>query len=98
MSTFIDIKYLNLLSTKLTKLLGLRLSNTSTLQWGGSSPQIDISYTSLSTAAINLLFADMAAQGTVTGKTINITGASGAAALTAPERAIATGKGWTITG
>jgi hypothetical protein len=35
---------------------------------------------------------------TLTGKTINITGASGAASLTAGQRAIATGKGWTITG
>ena len=37
--------------------------------------------------------------GTASGaQTIVITNCLGAAALTAPERAIATGKGWTITG
>jgi hypothetical protein len=35
---------------------------------------------------------------TVSGKTIEITGSAGAAALTPEDRAIATGKGWTITG
>jgi len=34
--------------------------------------------------------------GTVTGKTITITGNWGIAALSAADRAIATGKGWTI--
>jgi len=49
----------------------------------------------LGQAALVQVFNDLP---TITAKTINITGASGAAALTAPERAIATGKGWTITG
>ena len=40
----------------------------------------------------------MAAQGNVTTKTINITGAEGAASLTAGDRLIITSKGWTITG
>ena len=76
----------------------LRLLNTGTGQWGGTTPQIDVSYTSLSTAALNTLFADMAAQGNVTGKTINITGALGAAGLTPADRLVITSRGWTITG
>lgn len=35
---------------------------------------------------------------TVSGQTITITGSAGVASLTAEDRAIATGKGWTITG
>jgi hypothetical protein len=78
-----------------SKLNSLRLRNNGTGQYAGTSPQINISYTSLGQAALVQVFNDLP---TVTSKTINITGASGAAALTAPERAIATGKGWTITG
>lgn len=78
-----------------SKLNSLRLRNNGTGQYAGTSPQINISYTDLSQAALVQVFNDLP---TVTSKTINITGASGAAALTAPERAIATGKGWTITG
>jgi hypothetical protein len=73
----------------------LRLSNTATGQWGGTSPQINISNTNMGQAALVALFNDLQ---TVTGKTINITNCTGAAALTAPERAIATGKGWSIIG
>ena len=77
------------------KLNSLRLRNNGTGQYGGSSPQINISFTDLGQAALVQVFNDLP---TVTAKTINITSATGAAALTAPERAIATGKGWTITG
>ena len=52
----------------------------------------------MSTAQIVQLFNDMAAQGNVVTKTINITSATGAAALTAADRLIVTSKGWTITG
>lgn len=79
----------------LSKLNSLRLRNGGSGQYGGTSPQIDISYTNLSQAALVQVFNDLP---TVTAKTINITSATGAAALTAGERAIATGKGWTITG
>ena len=34
----------------------------------------------------------------VTSKTINITGATGAAGLSAANRLVVTNKGWTITG
>jgi hypothetical protein len=76
-------------------LSSLRLRNTGSGQYGGTSPQIDISYTNMGQAALVQLFNDLP---TITAKTINITGATGAAALTPAERAIATGKGWTITG
>jgi hypothetical protein len=81
--------------TTQAKLTALRLRNGGAGQYGGASPQINISYTNLNQAALVQVFNDLP---TVTAKTINITGALGAAALTAPERAIATGKGWTIIG
>jgi hypothetical protein len=81
--------------TDLSDLNSLRLRNNGSGQYGGISPQINISFTNLSQAALVQVFNDLP---TVTSKTINITSATGAAALTAGERAIATGKGWTITG
>ena len=82
-------------ATYRSALTGLRLRNTGTSQYQGASPQINISYTNLSQAALVQVFNDLP---TVTSKTIDITLATGAAALTGPERAIATDKGWTITG
>lgn len=79
----------------LTQFTSLRLRNSGTGQYAGTAPQIDIKYTGLGQAALVQVFNDLP---TVTGKTIDITGAAGAAALTAGERAIATGKGWTIIG
>jgi hypothetical protein len=76
----------------------LRLTNTSAGQWTGSSPQIFIRATNFSTAALNTLFADIAAQGNVSAKTIDITGATGAGGLTAADRLVLTSRGWTITG
>lgn len=76
----------------------VRLLNASAGQWTGSSPQINITFTNMSTAQIVQLFNDMAAQGIVVSKTINISGATGAAALTAADRLIVTSKGWTIIG
>jgi hypothetical protein len=76
----------------------VRLFNTSAGQWAGASPQINISFTNMSTAAINTLFADMAAQPSVVSKTINITSATGSAGLTPTNRSVITSKGWTITG
>ena len=85
-------------TTVRTDVRSVRLLNTSAGQWTGASPQINVSYTNMSTANLVQLFNDMAAQGTVTAKTINITGATGAAGLTAADRLIVTSKGWTITG
>jgi hypothetical protein len=76
----------------------VRLLNTSAGQWSGGTPQINVSYTNMSTANLIQLFNDMAAQGNVVSKTINITGATGAAGLTTTDRQIITTKGWTITG
>ena len=81
-----------------TDVQSVRLLNTSAGQWTGSSPQINVSYTNMSTANLVQLFNDMAAQPNVVSKTINITGAVGAAGLTAADRLIVTSKGWTITG
>jgi len=85
-------------ATLRNSITSIRLTNTGAGQWGGASPQINISYTNLDTAAINLLFADMAAMPNVTSKTIVITGATGAAGLSAANRLVVTNKGWTITG
>lgn len=86
------------ITTGRTDVQSVRLLNTSAGQWTGTSPQINVSYTNMSTANLVQLFNDMAAQGTVVSKTINITGATGAAGLTAADRLIVTSKGWTITG
>ncbi|CAB4162256.1 Leucine rich repeat 5 [uncultured Caudovirales phage] len=85
-------------ATYFSKVSAVRLRNTGASQWTGTSPQIDVSYTSMSTAQLNTLFADMAAQPAVVSKTINITSATGAAGLSAGDRLVITSKGWTITG
>jgi hypothetical protein len=79
-------------NSRFNKLNSLRLLNTSIGQWVGSSPQINVSYCDLGIAALDQLFTDLT---TVTSKTINITGCTGAAGCT---RSIATAKGWTVTG
>jgi hypothetical protein len=83
----------------INKVASVRFLATAPNQWSsGTAPQVDISYTSMGTAAIVTMFNDMAAQGTVTSKTVNITGAVGAAGLSAADRLIVTSRGWTITG
>ena len=76
------------------RLSSLRLTNASST-FNGSSPQVNVSYTNMSKDALVTLFGDLPS---LTSKTINITGAVGAATLTAEERTIATSKGWTIIG
>lgn len=85
-------------TTERSQLESLRLTNTGTLQWTGASPQINISFTNIGYANLVTLFNDIAAQGNITGKTINITSCTGASSLTASDRLILTSKGWTITG
>lgn len=87
------IKRIDLLSwsTNPLKLTSIRLTNPAST-FTGSSPHVDVSYTSLNAAALNLLFGDLP---TLTGKTIKITGCPGAASCT---RSIATVKGWSVTG
>lgn len=79
-------------ATSFNKLNSLRLLNTGAGQWTGSSPQINVSYCDLGVAALDQLFTDLT---TIIGKTINITGCTGAVGCT---RSIATAKGWTVTG
>ena len=95
---FSNLQLNGIASTIKTNVQSVRLLNASAGQWTGSSPQINVSYTNMSTAQIVQLFTDMAAQGNVSSKTINITGATGAAGLTAADRLIITSRGWTITG
>lgn len=71
-------------------LSSLRLLNANST-FTGSSPQVNVSYTNLSASALNTLFGDLP---TLTGKTIKITGATGAATC---NTSIATAKGWTVT-
>lgn len=85
-------------ATYRSRLSNVRLRNTGASQWTGTSPQINVSYTDMSTAQLNTLFADMAAQPVVTSKTIDITSATGAAGLSAGDRLVITSRGWTITG
>jgi hypothetical protein len=86
-------------ATHRSAISGLRLRNTGSGQWAGSSGTfIDISYTNLGQAALVQVFNDLPTVTAIPPKTINITDATGAAALTGPERAIATGKNWVIAG
>jgi hypothetical protein len=85
-------------TTGRTDVQSVRLLNTSAGQWTGGSPQINVSYTNMSTANLVQLFNDMAAQPVVVSKTINITGSAGASGLTPTDRLIVTSRGWTITG
>lgn len=59
--------------------------------YGGTSPQIDIRWNSLSATTIDAIFTALPV---VTGKTINVAGNIGSATCTP---AIATAKGWTVT-
>jgi hypothetical protein len=80
---------------ELLRTTSIRLRNNGAGQYAGASPQIGIAYNSLGQAALVQLFNDLP---TISAKTINITANPGAALLTPAERAIATGKGWTIIG
>lgn len=81
-------------ANKMLGLKGLLVSNEAPFDDTGS-PQINVSYTGLDRAALVNLFNSMP---TVSASQVcNITGATGAADLTAEDLAIATNKGWTIT-
>lgn len=73
-------------------LKGLIVSNEA--PFDGTSPQIDVSYTGLDRQALRQLFKSMP---TVSASQVcNITGTTGASALTAEDLAIATDKGWSV--
>jgi hypothetical protein len=84
----IDIKGVN--ANNLNGAEVVRLYNAASSGFGGASPQIDVSYTKMSASALNDLFGDLP---TMSGKTIKITGALGAASC---NTSIATSKGWTV--
>lgn len=72
-------------------LSSLRLLNNGAGQYAGTSPQINVSYTSMDATALNQLFTDLP---TITSKTITVVGCPGAATC---NTSIATAKGWTVT-
>lgn len=77
-------------SGKLNKATTITFHASST--FSGASPQFKMIYNDMSAAQINAIFTALP---TVTGKTIDITGCTGAATC---DSSIATGKGWTVTG
>ena len=79
----------------MTGLKGLRVSSSAPFN-GTTTPQINVSYTGMDRTALVQLFNDLP---TVTnGQIIGITGTLGSENLTEEEVAIATNKGWTVTG
>lgn len=100
--TFLDLSFndtltlFKLYGTEAGKMSGLKgLIVSPSAPFDGASPQINISYTGLNRAALVALFNSLP---TVSASQVcNITGATGAADLTAEDLAIATAKGWTIT-
>lgn len=74
-----------------SQLTSLRLLNNGAGQYAGTSPQINVSYTSMDATALNQLFTDLP---TITSKTISVVGCPGAATC---NTSIATAKGWTVT-
>lgn len=78
---------------KMTNLKGLTVSSSA--PFTGTSPQINVSYTGLERAALIALFTSFPTVSA--GQIVNIVGATGAAALTAEDIAIANVKGWTVT-
>jgi hypothetical protein len=72
-------------------LSSLRLLNNGSGQYAGTSPQINVSFTSMDATALNQLFTDLP---TVTSRTITVVGCPGAATC---NTSIATAKGWTVT-
>jgi hypothetical protein len=93
---------INLSNAKLTSIAAKgqsgKLGKLATLTFNASSPfssyapQVDIQYNTLTNIQLNTIFTALP---TVTGKTINITGCTGAATC---DKTIATNKGWTVTG
>lgn len=74
-----------------SQLTSLRLLNNGAGQYAGTTPQINVSYTSMDATALNQLFTDLP---TITAKTITVVGCPGAATC---NTSIATAKGWTVT-
>ena len=68
---------------------------SSSAPFDGTSTQVSVAYTGMNSGSLVSLFASLP---TVTDSQVcDVTGASGAADLTAEDLAVATAKGWTIT-
>lgn len=71
------------------------LTVSASAPFDGTSPQLDVAYTGMTRNALVTLFDSLP---TVTDSQVcNVTGASGAADLTADDIAVATAKGWSVT-
>jgi len=81
-------------SGKLLKVTSIRLTNASST-FGGISPQINVSYTSLGTTALELLFGDI--PNGLSGQLITITGSTGAPALISKATSGTTSGSTTVT-
>lgn len=100
--TFLDFSQnanktlINLRATSSSRIDGLKgITVCPEAPFTGASPQINVSYTGLDRQALVNLFKSMPTVSA--GQVCNITGTTGASALTAEDLAIATDKGWTIT-
>jgi hypothetical protein len=84
-----------LTTTIKTDVQSVRLLNTASGQWTGTSPQISLAYTNMSSGSLVTLFNDLVSGSNVSAKTMSLVGATytGSAA----ERATVTAKGWTIS-
>lgn len=74
---------------------GVRVSNEAPFN-RATTPQIDVRYTNLDRSALVQLFNDLPTVSS--GQIINITGTTGSEKLKAADLAIATNKGWTVSG
>jgi hypothetical protein len=71
------------------------LTVSASAPFDGTSPQLDVAYTGMTRDALVTLFDSLP---TVSDSQVcNVTGASGAADLSAADIAVATAKGWSIT-
>ena len=77
-------------SSYLNGVTSIRLLNANS-PFSGTSSQVDVSYCNLSASALNQLFTDLP---TLSGKTIKITGCTGAGTC---DQTIATNKGWIVS-
>lgn len=85
---------LNINSSYPTDTTSIRLFNTGSGQFAGSSQQLQVQYNNMDRTAIVQLFTDLPS--VVATKVINVANNPGTSSLTAGDIAIATGKGWSV--
>lgn len=95
LSYAVNLKIIGAYGTVQTPMRGLKgLKINSSAPFTGASPQINVSYTGFEREALQELFE--ALPFVSAGQIINITGASGAAALSKEDIDVAVSKGWTV--